>query len=95
MHLTIKNQIVNHHSMPFSVRKVFGQIVQRLSKTNAKTSCLNPWSDHYSQKGQFSLTIKSCGNRDLSYLKTLFTGFMQFCGPWITDKKNGIPKHLG
>ena len=34
------------------------QIVQRLSQTNPKTSCLNPlfWSLRHSQKGHFSLT---------------------------------------
>ena len=47
MFLSTKNQIFNRHSMPLSVRKMFRQIVQRLSQTNAKTICLNPQSGHY------------------------------------------------
>ena len=29
------------------------------------------------------------------HIKAFFIHFMQFCGPWITNKKNDIPMHLG
>ena len=53
--LAIKNQIFNRHSMPFSVRKMSRRIIQRLSQTNAKSSCLNLLSGHYAtaKRGNF------------------------------------------
>ena len=55
MYLAIKNQIFNRHSLPLNVRKMSRRIVERLSQANAKTSCLNPESCHYTtvKRGNF------------------------------------------
>ena len=69
MHLTIKNQIVNRNSMPLSVRKMSLQIVQRLSQTNAKTSCLDLTPGHFdtAKRGNFLLQEEVGG---IDWIKT-------------------------
>ena len=88
------NQFFNRHYMPLSATNCTKIVTD---KRQNQLSDPKVWSLRRSQKGLFSLTgrgvwyrldlntIKSCENRDLSYLKVLFTDFMQFCGPWITD----------
>ena len=55
--------------MPLSVRKMSLQIVQRLSQTNAKTSCLDPTPGHYdtAKRGNFLLQEEVDG---INWIKT-------------------------
>ena len=64
MYLAIKNQILNRHSMPLSVRKMSRRIVERLSQTNAKTRRLNLKSGHYAtdKRGNFFSQEEVVGN---------------------------------
>ena len=107
MYFVIKNQIFNIHSMPLSFRKMSRRIVQKLSQTNAKTSCLNPKSGHYTtaRRGNF-LSHEKVDDIDgiktplkhaktgISASKSIFHSFHAVLWSMYHTQKIFIPIHL-
>ena len=98
MYWTNKYQTFIRHSMILSVKKMTHPIVQRLSQTNDKTSCLNAGHYFAAQTGNFLsqeevvvLTEfkhhETMRKQRYQHLKALFIHFMHLCGTCLVHKK--------
>ena len=96
MYLAVKNQIINRHSLPLSIKKMSSRIFFKDFTDKRKISCLNPFSGHYAtaKRGTFLSQeevdgidrIKTPYNRvkiEISTSRSIFQSFHTFL--WSMD----------